>query len=224
MSEFIKNSVEFQNWGWNALAIGSLGTAVFTLIEGWGLWKQNDAIWEGESGESVSVIWFSYLLFAFVAFFFYGVHIRGLAAMFNGAALALLHVPILLGLRKHKGFTTSEKVQFFLFALMVPAMAFLPWKDEVFMVVSVGIIYSTATQPWELLRAKKSGVLEIRLIVIYLISTIFWVIYAFAISEWVLEILTSANLLLFIITAVLWSEYRSREKAWERGDPRDFHI
>ncbi len=211
MYEFVRSTVEYQNWGWNAVVVGSFGAIIFTFIEGWGLWKQNQAIWRGKSGESVSVSWFSYFLFALAAFFFYGIHIHGIAAMFNGVALTLVHIPILLGLWKYKGFAKWEKVQFFCLALMVPAMAFLPWKNEVFTIVSVGIIYSLATQPLELWKTKKTGAVEIKLLVVYTLSTAFWVIYAFAINEWVLEILTSVNLFLLGLATLLWFKYRARE-------------
>jgi len=201
-------TVEWQNWGLNALTIGSLGTIAFTFVEWWGLWKQKQAIWNEKSGESVSVSWFSYGTFFFAAFLFYGVHIASVAVIIN-SLLAIIHIPILVGLWKFKGFSRHEKVQFVLLAGMVPAMAFLPWKDELFLIISFGTLYSFGTQPWELWKTKKAGVVEIRLIGVYFLSTLFWVVYAFAIGEWVLEIITPIVLIILGLTSVLWFKYRN---------------
>jgi len=205
-------SIEWQKWGLNALIIGSLGIIAFTFIEGWGLWKQKQAIWNKKSGESVSVNWFSYLTFFFVASLFYGIHIASVAVVISGL-LAILHIPILVGLWKFKGFARHEKIQFVLFVGMVPAMAFLPWKDELFLIFSFGTLYSLGTQPWELWKTKKTGVVEIRLVGVYFLSTFFWIVYAFAAGEWVLEIITPIALVLLGLTSALWFKYRSRERA-----------
>jgi len=207
MLEFIQSTVEYQNWGLNAITIGSLGTIFFTFILWWGFWKQNHKIWKERSGESVSVIWFSYGLFSLIAFFFYGVHIQGISVIFNGIFLALISIPIVFGLWKYKEFTKTEKVLFFLFALMALAMAILPWKDQVFIIVSAGAIYALSMQVWELWDTKKTGVVEIRLLVISFFSSIFWVIYGFAIGEWVLKILASTNVFLLSIAILLWWNY-----------------
>jgi len=155
----------------------------------------------------ISVNLFSYLAFFFAAYLFYGVHIASVAVLIN-SLLAIVYIPILVGLWKFKSFTRNEKVQFVLFAGMVPAMAFLPWKDELFLIISLGTIYAFGTQPWELWKTKKTGVVEIRLVGSYFFATLFWVVYAFAIEEWVLEILTPIALFLLGLTAVLWFKYR----------------
>ncbi len=211
MLDILGGTYEWQNWGWNALTIGSLGTIVFTFVQGWGLWKQKQAIWNAESGESVSVSWFSYFTFFFIAFLFYGIHIASVAVIMNGL-LAILHVPILVGLWRFKGFTRYEKIQLVPFAGMVPAMALLPWKDELFLIFSFGTLYSLGTQPWELWKTKKTGVVEIRLVGVYFLATFFWVIYSFAVGEWVLRITTPTSLILLGLTSVLWFKYRGNKR------------
>lgn len=208
----LAESREYQSWGWNALTVGSSGIIVFTLAEVWGAWKQNQKIWHEKSGESVSVNFFSYNFFSFTALIFYGAHIASGASIFNGL-LMLFYIPILLGLWKFKGFTCREKVLFVFFSTMVPTIAILPWKDEVFLIISAGIVYSVATMPWELWKTKRTGAVEIKLLVVFLISTMFWVAYAFAIGEWVLEILTTVNLFLLCLSTGLWFKYRAIERA-----------
>ena len=211
MNEFIRSTVEYQQWGWNAVCIGSIGTVVFTFIEGWGLWKQNQTIWRGLSGTSVSVSWLSYSLFSVAAFFFYGMHTRSIAVLFHGAFLTVVYIPVVLGLWRYKGFSPWERVQFFLFALMVPAMALLPWKKATFLVISVGAVYSLATEPFELWKTRLPGVVDGRFLVACIASTTFWIIYAFAIGDWALEALASVNVLLLSVSLALWCLYRHRE-------------
>ena len=208
----VVESREYREWGWNVLTIGAIGIVALVFVEGWGAWKQNQKIWREKSGESVSVIFFSYNFFSFTALIFYGAHIASGASILNGL-LAFFYIPILLGLWKFKGFTRKEKVLFFLYSMMVPAIAILPWKDEVFLIISLGIVYSVATVPWELWKMKKSGAVEIKLLIVFLVSTVFWVSYSFAIHEWVLEILTTINLILLGLATILWFRYRARERA-----------
>ena len=208
MWEWIQGTLEYQHWGWNSLIIGSAGTIIFTFFEGWGILKQNESIWREKSGESVSVSWFSFLGFFFFAFILYGVHLKSIAIVVNGSVLGPLHLPVLWGLWKYKGFTGKEKLLFVLSVLMVPAMAFIPWKSEVYLLLSIGTIIALASQPWEIWENKNAGVLEIRLIGIYLVSTGFWVAYAFATGDLPLEIITTAALFLLLITCLLWFKYR----------------
>ncbi len=213
--DILESTREYQEWGLNAATVGAIGATIFIFIEMWGLHKQGRAIQENpeKKGESVSVIWFSYCFFTLVTGIFYGVHIKSALVLFNSIPCGILHIPVLIGLWKYKGFTRQEKILFVLFAGMVPAIAFLPWKNDIFMAISVGVIYAMATQPWELWKTKKRGVVEIRLLAAYTISTAFWVVYAFAIDEWVLEVLTTANLLTLCVSTALWFFYGANERA-----------
>src|SRR3989338_9388044 len=209
---FFTTSVEYQNWGWNASTFWALGINAFTAIEWWGLQQQNKKIWKERSGESLSVTLFSYVLFAFLAFIFYGVAINSISSVINGLVLGVMYIFVVSGLWRFKKWSVREKTQFWTFASILPAMAFLPWYNEMFLLISVDMMVAGATMPWELWKAGKRGVLEIRLLVTYLASTIFWVGYAFDIEQWVLEILACANLFFLGITTILWCWYYRNEK------------
>lgn len=204
MPEWIFETLEYKNWGFNSLTIGFLGTIMLTGIEGWGLVKQKESIWDRESGESVSVMMFSFLLFFMFTFFIYGIYIKSFSVAFNGFVLGILHIPIILGLWKFKGFSRLEKKWFILTSLMIPLMIFLPWKDETYLVLAFITLFAASTQPWEIWKNDKAGAVDIRLLTVYLISTIFWMIYAFSIGEMPLKITTSATLIILIVTIRLW--------------------
>jgi len=203
---FFKNTVEWQGWGYNALTISFIATAVFTVLEGWGFLMQNRSIWRNKSGESISVSLFIYFGCLFMTVILYGYYIRSMAAIFNGM-LGFLHLPILFGLWKYKGFTKLEKAASCLFPLMIPAMIFLPWKDLLMISLLFGTIIPLVMQLYEMWRAKSAGVLNARFVAILIISTAFWVVYAFAIQNWVMEVIYPLTLVILVLIFALRFRY-----------------
>jgi uncharacterized protein with PQ loop repeat len=203
---FLKNTVEWQGWGYNALTISFIATAVFTVLEGWGFWMQNISIWRNKSGESISVSLFIYFGCLFSTVIAYGYYIKSIAAIFNGM-LGFMHLPILFGLWKYKGFTKLEKGALCVFPLMIPAMIVLPWKDLLMISLLFGTIVPLVMQLYEMWRAKSAGVIDARFIGILIISTAFWVIYAFAIQNWVMEVIYPLTLVILILIFMLRFHY-----------------
>ncbi|MBN1584906.1 hypothetical protein JW899_00880 [Candidatus Uhrbacteria bacterium] len=201
------NTVEFRNWGMNAASIGAVGTVAFTFIEGWGLWKQNEKIWNKKSGEAVSIKMFSYSLFSFVVLAIYGWHIRSLSSVFNGTAMAALYLPILIGLWRFRGFTLTEKIQIPAMAMITAAMIFTPWQAEIFTAVGFGVTFSISLQARELWKAKSTGAVEVRMLIVLLLATVFWVTYAFAIGDISLMAICSANLAAQTVTIAIWIRF-----------------
>lgn len=204
----LSDVLEIQKWGWNAVTISFVGTIFFTFLESWGLWQQNKAIWKSQSGEAVSVIWFSYAAALFSIIFVYSLSISSIALFINGLFILGTHIPILIGLWKFKGFRTIEKILAGLFLLSIIAMTVLPDKDWFFLLFSFVGIGFTAMQPIEILFKKSSGVVEIKLLAVIFTSTSFWVIYAFAVNDWVLKIICPSYLIIFGATILLWFKYR----------------
>lgn len=213
MLELLQNTIEYREWGLNAATIGAMGIIFFTFVEGWGLWKQIQTIWHARSGESISFRWFTYLGSYFVAGLVYGMHLSSVSMVFGSLIPALLHLPIILGIMKFKQLGKNEKAQSVLFILMIPAMILTAQKDMLYIVLSIGTIYALATQPLELYRVKSPGVVDIRLITVYLVSTAFWLLYAFAIKAVGLMVVTPFALILLTLTAVLWFRYKHLEAA-----------
>jgi uncharacterized protein with PQ loop repeat len=203
---FFKNTVEWQGWGYNALTISFIATAVFTVIEGWGFWMQNISIWRKKSGESISVVLFIYFGCLFTTVIVYGYYINSMAALFNGM-LGFLHLPILFGLWKYKGYTKLEIGCLCAFPVMIPAMIFLPWKDLLMISMLFGSIIPLSMQLYEMWRAKSAGVVDARFIGVLIISTAFWVVYAFAIHNWVMEVIYPLTLVILILILMLHFRY-----------------
>lgn len=211
MEEFarnlLKSTVEYRNWGWNAITIGAIGTAFFTILQGYGLLKQNRGIWEKESGESVSVSLFGYYLFYLIAFLVYGVEKKSMAIVFNGL-LFLLCVPILVGLKRFKGFTKGERIGLCLFPLMPPIMFFGGSKDMLLLSFLFGIAFFLLFQVYEIWKEKSVGSLDFKMLVIFFLTSIFWTVFAFAIEDIGLMVFNPLALAIYTVIFALWAKYR----------------
>lgn len=200
--------VEIQEFGLNAVTVGFLGTIIFTLVQAWGLRQQSVTIWKRRSGASVSVTYFAYSTAHFTTTMIYGVSQDSIALIFNGLLLAVMLVPIIFGLWKFKRWSLLEKGLVACFLTFPVIVAVAPAKDWLFLLFSFGTLASCATQPLEIWRNKDSGAVEIRFVLTFLASTIFWLIYGFAIGDWVLEIIIPGFVSIHVATLVLWYRYR----------------
>jgi uncharacterized protein with PQ loop repeat len=90
---------------------------------------------------------------------------------------------------------------------MIPAMIFLIEKDLLMISLMFGTIVPLLMQLYEMWRTKSAGVLNARFIGILIISTAFWVIYAFAIRNWVMEVIYPLTLIFLILIFVLRFRY-----------------
>lgn len=205
---FLSQSVECQNWGLNTLTISALGTAVFTFVEGWGVVEQIRTIFLKKSGESVSVNFFVYVTVAFLVYLLYGIHIGSLSMVFNGI-LAILQLPILYGLWLFKGFTKDNWVMIGFGTLLCVLFFATPYKTQIFALTSVGVVAFMGLVPYEIWKTGTRGAADIKMILAYLTSTIFWVGFAYGTADPVLRISTPLNLFFLALAAVLW--YRSEE-------------
>lgn len=203
------NFVEFQNWGMNGITIGAVGTIIFTLLESWGLWKQNKMIWKFQSGQSISIVYFAYAGGVFAAVLTYGVAEHSLAMIINGFFLTALHLPILIGLWKFEGFSTWDKHITIGIVAYIVFMSLVSFKDILFMIFSFGNILFTCTQPWKIWQEKNAGAVEVKLFATYLVSTAFWIIYAYTIHDWVLQIICPCYFVLTTTIILLWFKYRN---------------
>lgn len=199
--------MELEQLGWNAVTIGAVGAILFTILEAWGLWQQKKTIWNNQSGKSISVVWFLYFANQFVVIFIYGLSMKSITLTFNGL-LSLIYIPIIIGLWKFKGFKRSEKILGLFLLLTSMIMVIVPFKDWVFLVMSFGSLLASAMQPYEIWKNKNSGVVEIRLLTVFLISTLFWIIYGYAINDWVLKIVCPMYFTIVSITMFFWFIYK----------------
>ena len=205
-----KEFLEFKHLGFNVFTLSAMATIVFTVFEAWGLHKQSKLIREKKSGQSLDNYLFIYLIFMFVASIVYGIEINSLALIINGC-LFLFCVPVLLGLGKYKGFSLKEKV-FFVFCFVVLVFMLLSdVKEFMFLFIMSGIILALLSQLLEINKNKDSGVVEIKLILVYFISTFFWVVYSFLADDLTLFFVTGTSLIILFFIIYSWLKH-NKEK------------
>ncbi len=200
--------MDFPPFAWSAETVSFYGTIFLTLVMTWGLWQQNKAIWQNRSGKSIPVAMFSFSMFTNITVIVYGLSLKNLALLVNGFCFTIVRVFILVGLWKFKGFTKMEKFLTVGLLCVVAADIVLPHKDWFFLGFSLVGMAAALMQPIEIYKNKSAGVVSVRLLAVALLNTIFWLIYAFAIDNWVLEIINPYYLIVGIATLAFWWKYR----------------
>lgn len=213
LTELLKRSPEYQQFGMNALTVSALGATIFTFLQGWGVRKLGNRIWETRSGDSVSVIFIGYSMLYFFAFIVYGAQKLSITMTFNGL-LALLHIRIMRGLLKFKGFTSLEWFCLVVFGIvMIPGMFFFHGeKQELFLLVLLfGILATLVPQTYGLWKSKSVGALDPRYLYVFLATNVFWFTYAAVIGSWSLMIFNPIAFIFILINLRLYYKYRRKE-------------
>lgn len=206
MIEFIRNSIEYQGWGLNSLTISSLITILFSLTQGYGLIEQGKQILKQKSTLSLSQPFFVYSAYYFVAFICYGLNKQSLVMIFNGL-LVLAHIPIIIGFIRYQKTTSRKNLLINLPALLIPAMIFSDNKEIVLLFSLGGILFFLGAQLMEMLKSKSRGAVNISYLIIFLSTNIFWLIYASAISNWVLQTFNLTAMIIYLIMLKLYHKY-----------------
>jgi len=199
--------------GWNLMTFNLSGILLFSLIGTWGLIQQHKAISINKSGKSISIDWIIYFTFFHVNGFIYGVSLDSLALEWNAGLRLTFHIPILIVLFKYESFNRRHWTMFAIMLLVNIAMIFLPHKHLFFLTISAGAFIALALQPWKIWKNKDRGVVSIRLMITYVLSTMFWVLYSWLIDDWALKINTHIMLSIFTLTVILWYKYPPQEES-----------
>lgn len=217
IQDILRQSVEYQSWGWNAATVGAIGIIVFTFPEAWGGFRQGVAIWRHQSSQSVSLRWIAYMWAFFTQGIFYGYAMDSLAVAGNCVTLSVAYLPALTGSIRFSVLSRRKLGTVAAYGLMVPAMALLPWKEVMWTIFSIGVIYAVALEAKELWDAKRPGVLDIVNIAVLTCSTAFWMTFAFATYAVGMMIQTPPTLVGFAVIWMLWLKYRHNPLPSERG-------
>ena len=207
MIDFLRSTVEWRNWGMNALTISALGTFVLTVFQTRSFAKQARAIWNSVKGDSVSVTMFGYLQFYLMSFVLYGIAMKSIAMVVNGL-LFICIIPILFGLCKYKKLTLLEKCSVAAFSVLPVAMAVTPYKQQLFFCMLAGLLVALACPAYEIWRNKDAGVFEVQVAVATMCTNIFWAAYAFMVWDVPLMLFNPLSCALMVVTICLWMRYR----------------
>jgi len=217
--DFIKNSVEYQNFGSNLLPFSFLATIFLSLAQGYGIVAQFQKIRKNKAAGTIINIFFVYNCLFCLSFFGYGLLEHKLAFIFNGGLLGLLYIPVLVVLYKFKGFTKLDIVLSFAGLIIIPAMILAPNKE---IVLTVSILLMLPTVAWqfiEFLRTKSLGELSLAYVTAFFINSVFWLIYSLAIHNLTMILLNAGTSTLYAVVIVLSIKFDfERKKIMENGN------
>ncbi len=203
------NFIEVHNFGWNTLTITASITVLFTLFQGYGVVSQNRKIWRYQSAESLSAIMFFLYLFYFSAFFAYGLHKNSLVMVLNGL-LAIPYIPVVLGIIKYKKLKAWELISLPIIALVVPIMIITAQKDLLLFILLMVSLVVLTTQPMEMFKTKTRGAVDIKFILIFSVTSLFWLVYSLIISNWPLIVFNALAQIVYALIIILYWQYRTR--------------
>ena len=190
--------------------ISTLSTVVFSFIKGFGITKQGIDIWKKKSGENVSPTFFFYNFFYFLIFLMYGVEENDVAIIVNGS-LVFLYLPILLGLKKYRGFSKKEIGLIAIMGLIVPTSLVID-KDQAIIIFSLAAVIAIFSQAKEVWNTKSFGTFSVRYLQTFLVATIFWGIYYALTKNWRLFGLNTAESVIFAIALILEKKWRPKKE------------
>ena len=188
--------------------IGTIGVVVFALLGALSFVHQAREIWKNKSGEAISTILMIYFLFLYIASLFYGWQTDKWPIAFHGAIRIVVVGIIVYGLWKFKKFTYLNWLQIILLSFLVFFQIALPFKGEIFVIISVGSIVAASMQPIEMIKKKSKGVLSLPMFLVFLGASSFWAVYSVAVKDWFLFSISCAYIALAVVVIFLWFLYR----------------
>jgi uncharacterized protein with PQ loop repeat len=201
------NYVEIQHWGFNSLVMSALITALISVVQSYGLIRQSRKIRRMRSAQSLSAFLFFFEGSFFISFFFYGIAKDSLAMMFNGLAVGAAFWLAIVGIIRFKKLKTWEAASLPLTLLIIPLMILIKQKDLLLFILMLGGGASLLLQIVEMVREKSRGAIEIRFLLIFIISNSAWLVYSITISNWPLEITTSLSNVVYLVGLRLYFKY-----------------
>ncbi len=205
--EWLEGSVEYRNCGLNISTFSFFATFLFTLLQCYALVGQDRSIRKEGSGESVSVVLFSYMTVVYLTFGYYGATHGSIGSVLNGL-VGFFYIRVLLGLWKFKRFSKKELCLMAVFLLAGLTEVFLPWKDLIMTLLMGAATIPLVQQVLVIRRNKNVGVLSIKFFVVFAASLTFWTIYAFATGNVPLQIVNPPMFLVVGSLFYYWFKYR----------------
>ena len=178
----VRDFTEIRNFGFNTIIFSFIATVVFTSYRMYALYDQSKKIHRLGSADSISLEFFSFFTFELMSLVLYGVDQKSLAIIVSGLQ-GFLHIPVLIAAFKFRKFKRREiGVLLFCAITIVPLMFIFDSASKkiwvnVLLDIAIVIIMLTPYQIW---KAKTGKEVSIKLCVITIIGSTFWIIYGWA--------------------------------------------
>jgi uncharacterized protein with PQ loop repeat len=199
---------ELDSLGWNPKTISSIGTVVFGILGSYGLIMQALKIWRGKSALSVSTPWSLIFTFMFAAYLIRGLDMNSAVMIAQGALRVIFYLPVIIGILWFKGFSRSEWALTVTFIMLMTVMIVVPKvHGEIFIFAGILGIAGVTLQGMTIWKNKTAGAVSLNLLVIYTLSIIFWIWYAYQFQDVVLLVTSVLFLAAYFFTLIMWMKY-----------------
>lgn len=205
--EFFKNAVEVKNFGLNLTTLSAGITLALSSYQMWGVTTQISTIRKEKSADMISMPLFIFVLFYLATTIMYGVYVNKLSIIYNGTNV-FFYLATLFVIWKFKPVSRGDMFFLLLFSLMIPLMIIVPDKKIAYMSCASIMLMAMSSQLILLIKHKRKGSLEPKLIRVYLISNSSWLIYGIITKDWVLQLSNSISLTLIIFILILLRRYK----------------
>lgn len=208
MEYLIRETIEYQNWGWNMATVSFFATVFFTLWQGRSLFQQNSTIHNKRSGEALSVSFFAYSGSYFFSFLVYGLTKDSIAMTFNGL-LGIPYIPILMGLYQYKGFTIKDWTVVLIFPLMIPTVLLLEESiRDIFILCGLFfILVPLIGQTWGMYKTKSVGAVEPKFLKAFMAAGVFWFAYGLSGGGWIFVVFNPISFVVLGTALFLYHRY-----------------
>lgn len=223
LTSLLKETVEWQAWGWNLPTYGAIGATGLALFQGIGVWRQGKLVHREQDAHTLSFLLFGYSLSYFLSASVYGAKKMSLALMLlvlNG----FLHIPVLTGIPKYGIVTKWEKWIAGMFLLMIPLMwlATKTGLHEMFFLVTLfGLLGFIGPQAYRAWKSDDTSDLNLTMILSFLFGAVFWFIYGVTVVDsWALKAFNPPAFVLWSFILVMWWK-KGRVEEEKQDDPGD---
>jgi uncharacterized protein with PQ loop repeat len=209
VTNFFRQFIEFQTWGWNTTSVSFIGTIVF---------KQIQTIRTKQSGKSIPMIMSVYFAYHFFTFSVYGFRVHSLAIILNGM-FGLLYLKIYRDAEKWGDSDGRTKAEY-VFAFLPVLMAIVPTPSVMMALMFVSSSAFLIQCPLEILFKKDAGSVEPKMIFCFIASACFWTAFSACISEWPLCAANIFGIVTMVYTFYLWLKYKKpmSELIWRNNE------
>jgi len=208
--EIIKNTVEYKNIGLNVITISFLATILITSFQIRAAIKQNRKIKKNESSESWTITLFAYLCFYYLSFIFYGFSENSITLFLSGLP-GFLYIPIMIRVWKYKKKSWPDVLASLFLSLIIPLMIISDDRG-VLLIIMFGIgAVAMLAQTYQMIKSNDFKDVEPEFLISFFVSSLFWLIYASAIGDELVQFssgLTLVFLFFFIILYYRWYKKR----------------
>ncbi|MGB0757046.1 MAG: hypothetical protein ACPGO5_01180, partial [Patescibacteria group bacterium] len=143
----------------------------------------------------------------------YGFHISDPPIIINGIIRTLVYGYAAVGIYNYGVYGTKERVVLGMTVVGVILLALLPEKGYMIVALSIGSVLAVSSQPMLLFKKKKRGVLRLDVLVVFSVSTVFWLIYTYIIEDPFLFSIMCAFSVLLIVTFILYARAEPSAKS-----------